>query len=125
MAGRVGLLALPLAAGIESMDATGWDDFSHWLPNLAYLCIHSHFPTLAEPSASIHPAYPYGLALPGYAYFLLLGSVRDDAAIIWNLIMLVAAGAAVATLLLTRLQRGFPDLAAGACCLGRRPLSAC
>ncbi len=113
MAGRVGLLALPLAAGLESMDATGWDDFSHWLPNLAYLCIHSHFPTLAEPSASIHPAYPYGLALPGYAYFLLLGSVRDNAAIIWNLIMLVAAGAAVATLLLTRLQRGFPEPAAG------------
>jgi len=68
------------------------------LPNLAYLCIHNHFPTLAEPSASIHPAYPYGLALPGYAYFLLLGSVRDNAAIVWNLIMLVAAGAAVATL---------------------------
>jgi hypothetical protein len=110
MAGRVGLLALPLACGIESMDATGWDDFSHWLPNLAYLCIHNHFPTLAEPSASIHPAYPYGLALPGYAYFLLLGSVRDNAAIVWNLIMLVAAGAAVATLLLTRLQRSFPDL---------------
>ncbi len=111
MAGRVGLLALPLAAGLESMDATGWDDFSHWLPNLAYLCIHSHFPTLAEPSVSIHPAYPYGLALPGYAYFLLFGSVRDNAAIIWNLIMLVAAGAAVATLLLTRLQRSYPDLA--------------
>jgi len=110
MAARVGLLALPLAAGVESMDATGWDDFSHWLPNLAYLCIHSHFPTLAEPSPSFHPAYPYGLALPGYAYFLLLGSVRDNAAIIWNLILLVAAGAAVATLLLTRLQRSFPDL---------------
>jgi hypothetical protein len=113
MAGRTCLLALPFAAGIESMDATGWDDFSHWLPNLAYLCIHSHFPTLAEPSTSVHPAYPYGLALPGYAYFLLLGRISDNAAIVWNLITLVAAGAAVATLLLTRLQRGFPDLAAG------------
>lgn len=111
MAGRAALLSVPLAAGIEGMDATGWDDYSHWLPNLAYLCIHGHFPTLAEPSMSVHAAYPYALALPGYAYYLLLGGIRGDAAIVWNFITVLAAAAAVATLLLARLRRAFPDWA--------------
>ena len=109
MFGRVVLLALPLAICVEGMDITGWDDFSHWLPNLTYLSLHGHFPTLAQPSTSAHAAYPYALALPGYGYFLLFNRVPADAALVWNFLLMLAAGAAVATVLLTRLQANLPE----------------
>lgn len=109
MLARVVLLALPLALCIEGMDITGWDDFSHWLPNLTYLSLHGHFPTLAQPSASVHAAYPYALALPGYGYFLLFNRVPADAALVWNFLLMLAAGAAVATVLLARLQANLPE----------------
>lgn len=109
MLGRVVLLALPLAICLEGMDITGWDDFSHWLPNLAYLGLHGHFPTLAQPSTSVHAAYPYALALPGYGYFLLFNRVPADAALIWNFLLMLAAGAAVATVLVARLQANLPE----------------
>ncbi len=117
MAGRVLLLGLPFLACIEGMETTGWDDFSHWIPNLVYLCLHGHFPTLAEPSTSAHAAYPCALALPGYAYFLLSGRIPDNAALIWNALLMLAAGAAVATVLQARLpdvsgQRARPWAAA-------------
>ncbi|HLY89904.1 MAG TPA: hypothetical protein VKQ27_13060 [Acetobacteraceae bacterium] len=109
MLARVVLLALPLAICIEGMDITGWDDFSHWLPNLTYLSLHGHFPTLVQPSTSVHAAYPYALALPGYAYFLLFNRVPADAALIWNFLLMLAAGATVATVLLARLQANLPE----------------
>jgi hypothetical protein len=109
MLARVILLALPLAICIEGMDITGWDDFSHWLPNLTYLSLHGHFPTLVQPSTSVHAAYPYALALPGYAYFLLFNRVPADAALVWNFLLMLAAGAAVATVLLARLQVNLPE----------------
>jgi len=100
--GRVALLAIPLIAGAASADAIGWDDFSHWLPNLSYLCLHDHFPTLALPSGSDHAGYPYGLALPGYAVWLLTGQVPDNVALHWNLIAILAAAASIARILARR-----------------------
>src|SRR5271157_1181239 len=46
---HVVVLALPFAAGIAGVEVVGWDDFSHWLPNLTYLCVHDHFPSLVHP----------------------------------------------------------------------------
>jgi len=103
--GRAMLLSMPLFAGIESMPASGWDDFSHWLPNLAYLSLHGHFPTLAAPAVSHHAAYPYGLALPGFAVFLMRGRIAEDAALTWNVLGMVAAGACIAAVLEVRLPR--------------------
>ncbi len=103
--GHTLLLALPLLAGVESMSASGWDDYSHWLPNLAYLSLHGHFPTLAVPAASDHAAYPYGLALPGFAVFLMRGRVAEDAALIWNVLGMLAGGACIAAVLEARLPR--------------------
>ena len=110
VAGRVLLLGLPLLAGIEGMVAAGWDDFSHWLPNLAYLCLTGHFPTLAMPAASDHAAYPYALALPGYAVFLLRGQIGESAALAWNALGMLAGGACIAAVLDSRLP---PTRAAG------------
>jgi len=101
--GRVLLLALPLLAGIESMSASGWDDFSHWLPNLAYLSLQGHFPTLAAPVASAHAAYPYGQALPGLAVFLMRGRVAEEAALVWNVLVMLAGGTCIAAVLQARL----------------------
>jgi hypothetical protein len=103
LAGKVALLALPLAACIEGIETIGWDDFSHWLPNLSYVCEHNHYPTLAQPALSDHAGYPYGLALPGFAVFLMLGRVPDDAAIYWNVIVMLAAAASIARILAERL----------------------
>jgi hypothetical protein len=103
---RVFLLALPFFAGIAGMETIAWDDFDNWLPNLAYLCQHDHFPTLAQPNLSHHPAYPYGLALPGLAVFRLFGSRPDNVALTWNLIMVVAAGASMAHVLRDRAIAG-------------------
>lgn len=114
MFGRVVLLGLPLLAGIESMNASGWDDYSHWLPNLAYLSLQEHFPTLAVPAASVHAAYPYGLALPGFAVFLLLGQVAENAALVWNVLGIFAGAACIAAVLQARLPRGRPSVWAAA-----------
>jgi hypothetical protein len=103
---RVLLLGLPLFVGIEGMVASGWDDFSHWLLNLDYLCRYGHFPTLALPSPSGHAAYPYALALPGYAVFLLSGAVAERAALVWNMLAMLAACACMASLLEVRLPAG-------------------
>jgi hypothetical protein len=102
--GRVLVLALPLFAVTASMQTTAWDDFSHWLPNLAYLCAHDHFPSLALPSGSYHAAYPYGLALPGLAVYRLFGLDPDNVAPVWNQIMILAAAASVARVLRLRLE---------------------
>lgn len=104
MLGRVAALAVPLVAGTASIVTIGWDDFSHWMPNFAYICIHDHFPTLAEPSGSGYAAYPYALALPGFAIFLITGRVADDAALFWNLAAMLCAAASIGSILATRLQ---------------------
>jgi hypothetical protein len=93
---RVLLLGALFLLCAEPMVASGWDDFSHWLPNLAYLCRYRHFPTLAQPAASYHAAYPPGLALPGFAVFLIGREVPETAAIWWNLLLMLAAGACIA-----------------------------
>lgn len=103
MAGRVLLLAIPLLVLTEGADTSGWDDFSHWLPNLAYLCRYGHFPTLAEPSASYHAGYPAALALPGYASWLLLRRPPESAALTWHLVLMLAAGASIGRIVQTRL----------------------
>ncbi len=110
MAGRVLLLAIPLLLLTEGAETVGWDDFSHWLPNLAYLCQHGHFPTLAEPSGSYHAGYPTALALPGYASWLMLGRLPESAALTWNLVLMLAAGASIARIIRARLvaPRGAP-----------------
>ena len=109
--GRVAVLAVPLVACSAGMDTIGWDDFSHWLPNLTYLCMHDHFPTLAQPNGSEHAGYPYALALPGFAIFLFSGRVPENAALSWNLIAMLCAAASIATIVMQRLAEVFPEQA--------------
>lgn len=90
-AGRTLLLAAPFLWIASSITPGGYDEYSHWLPNLGYLYLHGHFPTLAEPNTvSVRPGYPYGLAFVGLAASLIARRLAEGAGIIWNALLLVA-----------------------------------
>jgi hypothetical protein len=96
---QVFILGIPLLFFLEGMNSVGWDDFSHWLPNLTYLCQHGHFPSLAMPAASHHAAYPYASAIIGYSVFLMTGQIPENVAILWNAILILAAAASTSKVL--------------------------
>jgi hypothetical protein len=73
--------------------------------------MHNHFPTLAQPNGSEHAGYPYALALPGFAIFLISGRVPETAALSWNLIAMLCAAASIATIVTQRLAAVFPEQA--------------
>ncbi len=107
-------LAAPLLLMLLSLRTTAFDDFSFWAPNLVALCLTGHFPTAAHSlAASFMPGYPRGVALSGYATWLL-GPDPSAAGILrllatgawWNILLMLAAAAALANNLLARLQAG-------------------
>lgn len=105
--GRLFLLSIPLLLLVAAMSPSQFDEFSHWLPNLAYLCAHDHFPTAAAANdLSVWPGYPYGLALPGYAVSLMTGRLAESGAIVWNALLLIAAGCTIARTMVLRLEAG-------------------
>lgn len=105
LAWRVLLLGLPFIILILGMADIAWDDFAFWLPDLLYLCTTHHFPTLAQPAvASAMAAYPYGLALPGFAVHLLGSRQVETVALVWNLLAMLAAGAAFTNVLARRMR---------------------
>ena len=88
---RVIVLTAPLFLLIVGMTASQWDEFSHWLPNAAYLIHYDGFPASDKPpSPSGLPGYPYGTALITYMTSRLTGVFVENAVIMANLAMLVA-----------------------------------
>jgi hypothetical protein len=112
MALRVLALGVPLLLILLSLRTTAYDDYSFWAPNLVALCLTGHFPTAAHPlAASFMPAYPRGVALTGYATWLLgpdpspSGKIRLLATgPWWNILLLLAAASALAHNLAVRLR---------------------
>ena len=105
-AGRIMLLAAPIILLVTAMRPTEWDDFSHWIPNGAYLALHDHFSTLAAPNVgSTWPAYPYALPLFGYVSSLITGAFSERAGIIANLFLLIAAASLIGDAIAARLVR--------------------
>lgn len=111
MAFRVLALGAPTLLILLSLRTTAYDDFSFWAPNLVALCLTGHFPSAAHPLAtSFMPAYPRGVALAGYATWLL-GPDPSPAGILrllatgpwWNILLMLAASAALANNLAQRL----------------------
>ena len=103
---RVLLLGLPLLVLVIGRSDVAWDDISFWLPNLLHLCATHRFPTLADPAASsAMAAYPYGVAVPGFAMHLLGFRDVDVVGMEWNLLAMLAAGAAFAEVIAQRLAR--------------------
>lgn len=111
---RVLLLGTPFILLVLGKIDVAWDDFAFWVPNLLHLCDTRHFPTLAQPAVySAMAAYPYGVALSGFAVHLLGGSRVDTVAFVWNLLAMLAACAAFANLVASRLRTAGETLAAG------------
>ena len=108
-AGRTLLLAVPFLWIAATMTPGGFDEYSHWLPNMGYLYLHGHFPTAADPNvASVRPGYPYGLAFIGVAASMLSFRLAEGAGIIWNALLLVAFGSLCGEIISTqiKLRRG-------------------
>jgi len=112
MAPLVLMLGFPTLLILLSLRTTAYDDFSFWAPNLVALCLAGHFPTAWHPlAASFMPGYPRGVALTGYATWLL-GPDPSPAGIVrllatgawWNFLLLLAAAAALAHNLGARLN---------------------
>ncbi len=110
MAWRVLALGAPTLLILLSLRTTAYDDFSFWAPNLIALCLSGHFPVAAQPlAASFMPGYPRAVALAGYATYLL-GPDPSPAGIIrllatgpwWNMLLMLAAAAALANNLARR-----------------------
>jgi hypothetical protein len=100
---RVLALLVPLLLLVAGMEPTQFDEFSHWLPNVAHLVLHDRFPTAEVPNLFSHwPAYPYGLPLVGYSVSLLVGRLAESAGIVWNVLLLAAAGATLARMVALR-----------------------
>jgi hypothetical protein len=60
-------LTLPFLLLVTPTDLYGWDQLSHWLPNVNYIAAFQHFPREGLPqSTSAHAGYPYGFALAVY-----------------------------------------------------------
>lgn len=114
MAWRVLALGAPMLLILLSLRTTAFDDFSFWAPNLLGLCLTGHFPLAAHPLVtSFMPGYPRGVALMGYATWIL-GPDPSPAGMLrllatgawWNILLLLAAAAALANHLRQRLQAG-------------------
>jgi len=102
---RALLIGLPFLVLVIGRSDVAWDDISFWVPNLLHLCATHRFPTLANPAAySAMAAYPYGVALPGFAMHLLGYRHVDIAGMEWNLLAMLAAGAAFARIIAQRLR---------------------
>ncbi len=97
---RVLALAVPLLVIAAAITPAGFDGYSHWLPNLGYFVLHDHLPTLAVPNTvSVRPGYPPGSAFVGLAVSRLVGRMAESAAIVWNVLLLLAVGASTAELI--------------------------
>jgi hypothetical protein len=92
---RLILVALPLLLVVSAASASQWDEFAHWLLNQRYLVDIGTFPRRDLPeSASGFAAYPYGLALIGFAVSRLTGSFVENAGALFNTLLIPFLGAA-------------------------------
>lgn len=87
-------LSLPLLVTAVALRPVQWDDYSHWIPNAAYLYQYDSLPRADLPaSTSQWPAYPY--AMPIWTWLVSLGSgfFVENAGRIASGLFLVAAAA--------------------------------
>ena len=94
---RVAILALPMLLIVTAMLPSQWDELSQWLPNAAYLFAHDVFPGAGRPEiVSSAPAYPYALPLVVYFASRLAGTLVENAAALFNLLLLLSFALAMA-----------------------------
>jgi len=85
------VVGLPLILLVAAMQPSQWDEFTNWLPNARYLFEFDGFPHRGGPkSASVFPAYPYGLATPIAHVSVLVGRFAENTGALFNVALLMA-----------------------------------
>ena len=86
---RLVVITIPLWILISGMQASQWDEFSHWLPSTLFLLEHDGFPdSVHSVTGASFPAYPYGWPILMYlaaAGVGTIGVVDDDIVDLSNL----------------------------------------
>lgn len=91
------VLALPLLVVVAAMVPSQWDEFTQWLPNARHVFETDRFPGRdGPPLLSAAPAYPYGLPLIIYMASRMAGVLVENAAALFNALLLAAFGLACA-----------------------------
>jgi hypothetical protein len=87
------VLTLPLWLLTAAMDASQWDEFSHWLPSAQFLLDYNGFPNKTVPiTGASFPAYPYGWPMLSYFSGFLAGHFLENAGAVLNLFVLLSFG---------------------------------
>src|SRR5208283_3604422 len=80
-----------ILAAINLAGISGWDDFSHWVPNALYLFHNDDVPSHAIPSHnSVWPSYPYAIPFLTYLASLLAGGFLMQGGAMFNFMLLLA-----------------------------------
>jgi hypothetical protein len=91
----------PLLLIAAAAPATHWDDFMHWLLNAAYLWRFDSPPRAdLPPSPSTWAAYPYGRPFLVWLVSRIVGSFRESAGGVVNLLLLALFARVLASLIL-------------------------
>ncbi|MEQ8708019.1 MAG: hypothetical protein RIC36_03450 [Rhodospirillales bacterium] len=91
--GKAIILLLPLLLLLTGMQASQWDEFSHWLHSARYLFEYDSFPRTGLPeSRASYPAYPYGLSDLTLLVSLISRQFGENTTILLNTFMLGAFG---------------------------------
>lgn len=97
---RGAVLALPMLAVMLAARPSQIDTWLNLLPNAAYLFFHNQLPTAVRPPAySFLPVAPYNTQFIAYATSVLAGHFAGRAMGLFNLVLQVAAGIALARIL--------------------------
>ncbi len=91
---RVFLLGLPLLLVVAAKFPSEVDSFTHWLPNAEYLVRNDRLPGgSGPPSLSFFPGFPHNLTFVIYAASRLSGQFVENAAVLFNGVLLLVYAA--------------------------------
>jgi hypothetical protein len=86
-----------ILTAINLAGISGWDDFSHWVPNALYVFHNDGVPSRAAPDLnSVWPSYPYALPFLTYLASQLAGGFLMQGGTMFNFLLLLAFAAMLA-----------------------------
>ena len=86
---RIVLLAMPLLLIAGTMEASQWDEFSHWLPAVRFLLVNDGFAT-PDNSFTGYLGYPYAWPILQYLAGRLAGRQIENIGSMFNIFMLLS-----------------------------------
>ena len=88
------LLVIPVLLLIGAMEASQWDEFSHWLPAQRFLLDTGLFPSEANPSIGtpMYTAYPFAWPILAMLPSFAIGQMLEMSGAIFNFLMLLTIG---------------------------------